>query len=67
MENITQSIKEFERDCYDKLDDMASTVGTAMLGMTIGCARCYNHKYDPIGQRDYYRFVASFAKTIGRP
>ena len=66
VENIVQSIKEFERDRYDKLDDMASTIGTTMLGLTIGCARCHDHKYDPISQRDYYRFVSSFEQTASR-
>ena len=65
-ENIIQSKKEFERDRYDKLDDMVSTMGTALLGLTVGCARCHDHKYDPIPQRDYYRLVASFGKTISR-
>ena len=66
VENIVQSIKEFERDRYEKLDDMASTIGTTMLGLTIGCARCHDHKYDPISQRDYYRFVSSFQQTASR-
>ncbi len=66
VENIIQSKKEFERDRYDKLDDMVSTLGTGLLGLTVGCARCHDHKYDPIPQRDYYRLVASFGKTISR-
>ena len=37
-----------------------------MLGMTIGCARCHDHKFDPIPVRDYYRFVNTFATTIRR-
>ncbi len=64
VENVIQTEKEFERDRYDKLDDMASTIGTAMLGLTIGCARCHDHKFDPISQRDYYRFVSTFGKTM---
>ena len=64
--NVTQTFKEFERDRYDELDDMVSTLGTAMLGITIGCARCHDHKYDPIQQLDYYRLAASFAQTTGR-
>ena len=64
VENVIQTEKEFERDRYDKLDDIASTVGTAMLGLTIGCARCHDHKFDPISQRDYYRFLSTFGKTM---
>ena len=42
------------------LDDMIATTGTAFLGLTIGCARCHEHKYDPIPQRDFYRLQAFF-------
>ena len=56
--------KEFESARYDELDDMATTTGTAMLGLTIGCARCHDHKFDPIPVRDYYRFINIFATTI---
>ena len=56
--------KEFESARYDELDDMVNTVGTAMLGMTIGCARCHDHKFDPIPTRDYYRMITTFATTI---
>lgn len=43
------------------LDDMINTTGTAFLGLTTGCARCHNHKFDPISQRDYYSMQAVFA------
>ena len=56
--------KEFESARYDELDDMVATTGTAMLGMSIGCARCHDHKFDPIPAKDYYRLVATFATTI---
>ncbi|QOV91760.1 PSD1 and planctomycete cytochrome C domain-containing protein [Humisphaera borealis] len=56
--------KEFEITRYNQLDDMVSTVGTAMLGLTIGCARCHDHKFDPIGASDYYRLTAAFATAI---
>ncbi|MCC6696807.1 MAG: PSD1 domain-containing protein [Candidatus Hydrogenedentes bacterium] len=59
---ITKSQVEKER--YDELDDMARTVGTAMLGLTVGCARCHDHKYDPIPMSDYYRFISTFTKTV---
>lgn len=56
--------KEFEPARYDELDDMVSTMGSAMLGLTIGCARCHDHKFDPIPSADYYRLVATFGQTI---
>jgi len=37
-----------------------STTGSAFLGLTIGCARCHNHKFDPISQADYYAVTAVF-------
>ena len=56
--------KEFEPARYDELDDMVATLGTSMLGLTIGCARCHDHKFDPIPAGDYYRLVATFATAI---
>ncbi|MDR3637401.1 MAG: DUF1549 and DUF1553 domain-containing protein [Isosphaeraceae bacterium] len=45
------------------LDDMTDTTGAVFLGLTIGCARCHDHKYDPISQKDYYRLQALFAAS----
>ena len=45
----------------DEMADMVNTTGTAFLGLTIGCARCHNHKFDPILQKDYYSMQAVFA------
>jgi hypothetical protein len=42
----------------DFLNEITTTVGTAFLGLTVGCARCHDHKYDPIPQRDFYRLQA---------
>jgi hypothetical protein len=59
---ITAATVEKER--YDELDDVVRTMGTAMLGLTVGCARCHDHKFDPVPVRDYYRLVATFTKTV---
>jgi mono/diheme cytochrome c family protein len=45
---------------YDGLDDIVATTGQVMLGLTVDCARCHNHKIDPIAQKDYYRLLAFF-------
>ena len=45
------------------LTEMTNVVGAALLGVTVGCARCHDHKFDPIRQSDYYRIQAYFAAT----
>ncbi len=45
---------------YEYLDDLIATTGRGVLGLTVQCARCHNHKFDPIPQRDYYRLAATF-------
>jgi len=45
---------------FDELDDVLSTTGSAFLGLTIGCARCHDHKFDPIPQADYYQLLSFF-------
>ncbi len=53
-----------EKERYDELDDMVQTIGTGFLGLTFGCARCHDHKFDPIATRDYYKLIATFTKTV---
>jgi mono/diheme cytochrome c family protein len=52
-----------ERGRQDSLDDIVSTTTLTFMGVTVGCARCHNHKFDPIPQKDYYRIQAVFAST----
>ncbi len=44
----------------DRMDEIMQTVGASVMGVTIGCARCHNHKFDPISARDYYAMTAVF-------
>ncbi|MGY8771270.1 MAG: PSD1 and planctomycete cytochrome C domain-containing protein [Pirellulales bacterium] len=44
----------------ENIVDRVDTLGTAILGLTMGCARCHDHKYDPITQKDYYSLFAYF-------
>ncbi len=49
-----------EQTRMDELDDILSVTAQTFLGATIGCARCHNHKFDPIPQKDYYQMQAVF-------
>jgi hypothetical protein len=51
--------EERMRERYNELDDMLSTIGTGFLGLTLGCCRCHDHKYDAIPSRDYYRIMCA--------
>lgn len=53
-------------DRYDQLDDMVRTTSEVFLGVTLGCARCHNHKFEPFTARDYYSFLAVFS-PLTRP
>ena len=55
-----QMEEEKLRNRANELDDMVSTTGQAMLGLTLACARCHDHKYDPLPTRDYYRLMRVF-------
>jgi len=64
VHNTQITANQVEKERYDELDDIVSTTGTAMLGLTVGCARCHDHKYDPIPTADYYRLAANFTTTV---
>ncbi|HTU20826.1 MAG TPA: PSD1 and planctomycete cytochrome C domain-containing protein [Gemmataceae bacterium] len=49
-----------EQARYDGLDDIVATTGQVFLGLTVDCARCHDHKIDPIPQKDYYRLLSFF-------
>jgi mono/diheme cytochrome c family protein len=55
-----------EEDRFDQLDDIVSTTALAFQGLTLGCARCHNHKFEPLSTRDYYSMVAVF-NGLDRP
>jgi len=56
-----------EEECYVRnVSDRVETFGTVMLGLTVGCARCHDHKYDPIKAKDYYQFFAFFNSLEGK-
>lgn len=61
VETPSPQIKRLAR--ADDLDDMVTQVLTSTCGITINCARCHNHKLDPIAQREYYQLTAVFAGT----
>jgi hypothetical protein len=50
----------------DTLNDMTDTAGLVFLGLTLGCARCHDHKFEPIPQSDYYRFQSFFTQATFR-
>ena len=49
-----------KEDRFDQLDDMVNTTSLAFLGLTLACARCHDHKFEPLTMHDYYRMVAVF-------
>lgn len=55
-----QTFAPRKKDRLDELDDIVTTIGVSFMGMTTGCARCHDHKHDPITQHDYYRLVSVF-------
>jgi mono/diheme cytochrome c family protein len=64
VRNAVITKNQVEKERYDELDDILSTTMTAMLGLSVGCARCHDHKYDPITSNDYYRLLSTFTTTV---
>jgi hypothetical protein len=54
---------DFEQYRVEAVVDRVSTAGSAFLGLTLGCARCHDHKFDPISQKEFYQLVAFFNNT----
>ncbi len=62
--NRDMLFKVEDLNAFEKLTDYTDTTSSVFLGLTVGCARCHDHKFDPIPQRDYYRMQAIFAPAV---
>ncbi|MBL0161693.1 MAG: DUF1553 domain-containing protein [Bryobacterales bacterium] len=65
-EHVVGGNQDAEMNRQEVLIEMTGGVSSAFLGLTMNCARCHNHKFDPILQSDYYRMQAVFAPAIGK-
>jgi hypothetical protein len=54
---------DIDRDMHLTYEDVIDTMGKSLLGLTLGCARCHNHKYDPVTTRDYYALYGILASS----
>ncbi len=61
----SMDLNERDREQFqlDRIDDQLDTIGRSTMGLTLGCARCHDHKFDPIAQTDYYAMAGIFAST----
>jgi hypothetical protein len=62
LKNREAGVKR-EEARFEEVVDRTNTVGTVWLGLTVGCAQCHDHKYDPTTQKDYYQLFAFFNST----
>jgi mono/diheme cytochrome c family protein len=63
LDATDEDISDRPADRYDAIFAMLDKVSASALGLTLTCARCHSHKFDPIPQRDYYRFLALFSSA----
>ena len=67
MDGVSSPNEELTRQQrHQVLDDIVSTIGQAFLAMTVGCAKCHDHKFDVISQRDYYGLQAAGGRREAR-
>src|SRR5262249_61202190 len=59
---LSSNEEDRPRQRNDVLVDIVNATGNAILGLTINCCQCHNHKFDPLAARDYYRFQGFFVK-----
>src|SRR5438309_1737291 len=62
--NRDMLFKVEDLNVIEKLTDYVDTTSQVFLGLTVGCARCHDHKFDPIPQKDFYRMQAIFAPAM---
>src|SRR5205814_5086701 len=56
--------RRFLNNQADIIDDRIDVVSRGLMGITVGCARCHDHKFDPISQKDYYALYGVFASSV---
>ena len=64
MDRTVSDIVNLPGERYSVIFDLVERVSTGVMALTVGCARCHSHKFDPIPQRDYYRLMAVFTPAF---